>query len=455
MSNSLEQHEYHNHENDEAIGSSQDPRSLAPTIPGLEIVDEGVESELEFAENTPSPLGEASPSESTGSEASELQGDDEQFHHYQATQSRESSLNPTSVMTIVLEQWLESLQDNPNYDIIASVCEGILQHQPVDGESAPVQGSSVPSSSSRSSQSNGGRQKRKASQLDGNNGSDSTGEPSTTKTPRTNVNRKPKFACHFWKMNQHLYAECRNTGYSQICHLADHLRKEHSLGDFSCLRCWRRFGDAGALFAHHTDTNERACRATGGTPVNRLKISKRSIGDYQKWFWIWEQFFPLFPRPESPYWESLNHDEQLFSYLERSMSAQLPQHLSADNVELVMTHLAMFRESWMTNPPEPRSLAPLPTPAGTQESDDAGQPNSQVVQLPEIRPYEEVYLGTHEYECLDAQRSNDDRFEFPTEDPSVDLNTWEYSQNYDACSMYDPQPPNPSGIDNPDNYEWP
>ncbi|KAI1440042.1 hypothetical protein F5Y02DRAFT_424674 [Annulohypoxylon stygium] len=455
MDNSLEQQGYHNHDDGKNIGSSKEPLLLAPTIPGMKIVEKSVESEPEFVENTPLILSEASPSESTGSETSEFQEEDEEFHHYQATLSQESSHNPAYFTTMVLERWLESLQDNPNYDIIASVCGDILQHQPVDGDSAPAQSASVPSSSSRSSQSNGKRHKRKASQLDGNNGSDSTGEPSTTKTPRTNINRKPKYACHFWKMNQHLYAECRNTGYSQICHLTDHLRKEHSLGNTSCRRCWRRFGDDGALIAHNIDTGESVCRATGGTPINKLKISKKSIGDYQKWFWIWEQFFPLFQRPESPYWESLNHDEQLLSHLERSMSAQLSQHLSADNVELVMTNLAMFRERWITNPPEPRSLAPLPLPTGTQDSDDAEQPNSQVVQSPQIRSYEEVYLGTHEYEYLDAQPSNDDRFEFPTEDPSVDLNTWEYSQNYDACSMYDPQPPNPSGIDNPDNYEWP
>ncbi|KAI2468618.1 hypothetical protein F4781DRAFT_397275 [Annulohypoxylon bovei var. microspora] len=285
-------------------------------------------------------------------------------------------------------------------------------------------------------------------------------------------------------MNQHLYAACRHTGYGQVCHLTDHLRKEHSLGEFSCRLCWRPFDNAGARAAHHMDTNVNACRETGGTPINRLRISKAHIGDYEKWFWVWDQLFPLSQKPKSPYWESFDHDDQLFSNLTQYMSAQLAQSLPTESLETVMTTLTRFREDWQTNPPEPRSLAPFPTPATTQGSDDVGRLNSQITQSSETRHHQGLPLSTQDLpridtnplpSSLEGELNGDDNprspgltngvTNFAPDDHlageasltflDIDPHTWDHSQNYDTSFAFNSQRVNPDGFDNPDWFEWP
>ncbi|KAI1765474.1 hypothetical protein GGR53DRAFT_261485 [Hypoxylon sp. FL1150] len=212
--------------------------------------------------------------------------------------------------------------------------------------------------------------------MDGDD-ADSIAASTATGSLPTKAQTKCKFACHFYKMNQHLYASCGNNGYGTISHLGEHLRKEHSLTEHSCQACWLAFDDAEALEAHNHDTNAAACRATGGTPICRLRISKTRIGDYGRWFWIWRELFPHFQKPKSPYWKPLYSVEQYYRDLQLSLPAQLAESLPPQVVAEVMATLSRHYENWVTNPPEPRHSAQLPTPTVTRNTSASDEQSEQ------------------------------------------------------------------------------
>lgn len=274
------------------------------------------------------------------------------------------SLGLPSSLPVMVSRWLDSLQDDPNYTTVAQACEDFLENQPTDG-SETSQVSSAPPNFIPNSQSNGARKKRKFSGIDDGDDDDSIPVSLVTEAPSTEAQGKPKFACHFYKMNQYRYESCGNNGYGKISPLAEHLRKEHSLKDYSCRSCWVLFDNAEALAAHNGDTGVIACRATGGTPICKLRIRKTRIGDYGRWFWIWEKLFPRFQKPESPYWEPLRSVEQYYADLRHSLPIQLAQSLPQHVVEEVMVRLSRHYENWVVNPPEPRHSIQLPTPAAS------------------------------------------------------------------------------------------
>ncbi|KAI1398865.1 hypothetical protein F4819DRAFT_466947 [Hypoxylon fuscum] len=304
----------------------------------------------------------------------------EQFSVHQSTtnplalSSSNALINPTS---FVLSRWLNSIQDDPNRGIIARACGYILQHQPTDGGETSSQTGPTSLNSAHGSKTNKRPQKRKASDFDNDN-DNSRALTSITKSPSTKNERKTKFACHFYKRNQRAYATCGRSGYGTISHLADHLRKEHSLKEHSCHACWLPFRNAEELTAHNNNTRENVCLPTEGTPMNTLRITKIRTGDYDKWFWIWDQLFrnPRIERARSPYWEDFDYDGQLFSTQRQFMLDELTliPSLSSTNIEFVMDSLARFQEIWENNPPEPHIPEPIPTPAVTQGSADNGQP---------------------------------------------------------------------------------
>ncbi|OTA80344.1 hypothetical protein M434DRAFT_17792 [Hypoxylon sp. CO27-5] len=302
-------------------------------------------AETEVSEYSPSPQDEEGSRYATSeSDVFDSWQDDEQLDDDQGTEN----LSPfelqfiTSPTSMLMFAWLYSLRYEPYYEIIFEVCADFFNDQPVDGENIPPQDSSAPPNSTENSLPRRTRRKRKASDLEGED-ANSASPTTTTETPLAKIRTKPKFACHFWKMNQHLYAECGHAGYGKVCHLAEHLRKEHSLKNYSCRMCWRPFDNAEALIAHNGDTSGYACRPTGGTPVHRLKISKAHMGDCKKWFWIWESLFPLIKeKPKSPYWEPLNPDEQLFSSQRDYLAADLVTRLPPETIWVVMDSLTRF-----------------------------------------------------------------------------------------------------------------
>ncbi|KAI1386142.1 uncharacterized protein F4822DRAFT_444645 [Hypoxylon trugodes] len=348
------------------------PNETIRSLELLEVLGIGIDSEPEVLEMVPLSPEEGLVYAASVSETDESE-QDEEIHDYQAIGNSPipgSHYYLNHSTSLMISRWLESLQGDPNYEVIAQVCEGILQ-EASGRETTTTRNATAPNNSTGNYQTNRLPQKRKASDLEGNDDENSATPSVATEESPTGNRQKPKYACHFLKMNQHLYTECRRTGYGQVCHLAEHLRKAHRLKEHSCRICWRSFDNSEALRSHQTDASENNCRETGGTPIERIKISKARTGDFKKWFWIWEKLFPNFQKPESPYWEPFGHDEQLFSSLRQFFNSELSSALPPENLQAVMTTLTRFRENWVTNPPEPRQFAPLPTPAATQATDDA------------------------------------------------------------------------------------
>ncbi|KAI0828425.1 hypothetical protein F5Y06DRAFT_302282 [Hypoxylon sp. FL0890] len=302
-------------------------------------------------------------------------------------------------LALMVSQWLETFKDDPKYKIVAEACETALQSQPTDGGDTAVQGSSTGSNSGTEYQPNKRRQKRKGSAMERDDNAASPMAPSaTTESSSTKSQEKSKLACHFWKMNGRLYEACRHNGYGQICHLAEHLRKEHSLKDHSCRRCWRPFDNAEALINHSNDATADACRATEGTPVHQLKISKAHIGDYNKWFWIWKQLFPRFQEPESPYLDYHDYMEQFISGLAQHLSVSLSSTLPAEHLETVIASLRRYGETWVADPSGASGAALLPTLEVTQVigSEDSRQArdNIEISQSPETQRSQELLSTT-------------------------------------------------------------
>ncbi|XXG99260.1 adenyl-nucleotide exchange factor sse1 [Hypoxylon texense] len=287
----------------------------------------------------------------------------------------DSPFGPHKSQSNMVSQWLDSLQDDPNHTSITKFCENGWQDQPADGGETS-QTSSGPLSFTQGSRYNKSKKKRKASEMDGENQGDSISASVTTETPLPKIRRKPKFACHFYKMNQHVYGPCGSNGYGSMSHLMEHLRREHGPKDYYCGACWLSFSNAEALAAHSFDTDGVVCRPTGGTPVWELgAIPKTRIGDAGRWFWIWEKLFPRFSKPESPYWEPLNSVEQYRAGLRQLFPARLGQVFPPGVVNEVMNALEMHHDSWLTNPLEPRPYEPIPTPAATQSSNLNNEPS--------------------------------------------------------------------------------
>ncbi|KAI1100686.1 hypothetical protein F4804DRAFT_348330 [Jackrogersella minutella] len=391
-------------------------------------------------------------------EAHEPREDDEQFSDYQPT---ENSLAPNGP------------HDDPNHKIIAQICEDVLQNCLTDGENTSARNpSGPPPNSTEGSQPNKRQDKRKASSLEDYYSANSIAQSSTAGKPSTNTAKKVKFACLFWKMNQHVYASCGHTGFGQVCHLADHLRKEHALKQHSCQTCWRPFVSAEDLLAHNTGVSDNTCRETRGIRPETLKISKRHTGDYNKWFWIWGQLFPLFQKPKSPYWEPFDHDAQLFSNLRQFMSTQLAPILPAENLETVMGTLTRFRENWVTNPPEPQNFAPFPTPAATQASNDDRQSVSQGIGAgqEERTPLSTGYLSSltipnNAYDIGMSQELTENDTDVTTQNHSLnedslvlnfDFDALVDSQTYDPSFQIDVQDFGFKELDNLiDQFDWP
>ncbi|KAI6081607.1 hypothetical protein F4821DRAFT_248970 [Hypoxylon rubiginosum] len=283
------------------------------------------------------------------------------------TQLDLKSLGLLTSPSIMLSRWLDSQKDDPNYTVLVKSCEDILQNQPMDGdETSPV--ASTPFNFPRKSHSIEAGSKRKASDMDASNGN-SGALLTATETHSTTDIEKLKYACHFYKMNQHLYQHCGSKGYGTISSLGDHLRRQHGLKPYSCQACWRPFGNAESLAAHSRDNRAMSCRETKGTPPCRLTITKKHMeDDSAKWFWIWRKLFPDFLEPDSPHLlETSNEVDQYGVVLNQSVSTLLKQarreQMDRDELaEAILRTLARHHDNWVTNPPWP---APTPTPAAT------------------------------------------------------------------------------------------
>ncbi|KAI2620021.1 hypothetical protein GGR54DRAFT_647649 [Hypoxylon sp. NC1633] len=257
---------------------------------------------------------------------------------------------------------------------------------PIKGGSPPSQDrtSSNPTSNIRSTKSPA---KKVISDAEGDHDGDSAAPSTATVAPSVKANERPKLACPFYKMNQHLYSACRHSGFSQISHLGDHLRKKHKPNDHSCRKCWRPFDNAAALEAHAADSHFNICRPTEGVPPDKLQIKKTHTGNRKKWFSIWDDLFPVFQKPKSPYMESVDHDKPLLSTLRECLLAHLPPTFPPRIIEVALDVLASSSENWATNPPEPRGLATLPVRATTQASSDEGQHRASTHQCPSCRQW--------------------------------------------------------------------
>ncbi|KAI1412228.1 hypothetical protein F5Y13DRAFT_180297 [Hypoxylon sp. FL1857] len=365
---------------------------------GTEASKTDLEPESAMLEAPPIPSKEGPRYAMSESEESEFGSDDEQLDDEQLTNATSPSDPPRFLADstlLMISQWLESLKDDPNYGIIVQVCENAIQNLTINGGNTRAQDVPEPSNHTDDPHSNKRRQKRKASDLDNDN--EANAAPSTTTANPLAKNReKQKFACHFWKKNQNLYADCGRARYGKICHLTEHLRREHGPKENSCRICWRPFNSPEALLIHHHDANELACIPTGGIPVHELRVSRAHMGDCKKWFWVWDQLFPGYPRPKSPYWESLNSDDQLFSNLMEYVSADLATRISAGDLATVMDSLTRYRDRQISYPAEPVPSIGLPTPATTRASDDSEELRVNLLQPSQTEESQALSLSTQD-----------------------------------------------------------
>ncbi|KAI0161782.1 hypothetical protein GGR52DRAFT_139571 [Hypoxylon sp. FL1284] len=330
-----------------------------------------VGKKLDVHPNSPPVSDGDSEGSTTGSGTDDIKqhGDSSKETHLALDIISESPISPS----VMLYRWLDSVQDDPNYAIIAQACESLLQNEPADAGEAS-QSTSAPVNTTQGTRNNKSRKKRKALEINGDNDNNSVAASITTGGQSAKMPRKPKFACHFYKMNQYEYASCGNSGYGKICHLSVHLRNEHSLRGSSCQVCWRSFENQESLEAHTSGASGGVCEETGGTPAG-FRISKRHLGDYDKWFLIWNELFPRFEKrkPKSPYWEPPNSVGQYYVGLTQSVLDELERTQTPQVTQHVRDLLTTFHEDWRTAPPEPRTVmpAPIPPPAEASGSDVA------------------------------------------------------------------------------------
>lgn len=322
--------------------------------------------------------------------------------------SPDAPLHLSDSTSFMIYKWLESLQKESYYEIIVQACENALQDQMKNAGDKTSKTTSTTPISTKPTESQTRQHKRKIRKISGGI-DENLGTPSVeTENSLEEAQKPPKFACHFYIMNQYLYSSCGNTGFRQLCHLLEHLRKKHCLKQHSCGVCWRPFDSVEGLQAHIDNASDNTCRATGGIPINELIIPRKHMGDDDKWDWIWDNLFRLFPRPKSRYWEPLDHNEQLFMNFRHFMSKQLAQVLSPTERRVVMDKFTRFCENWVANPPEPghvmqfddgdddhnsnRNLSCRAPPSHDKSSTNQG---SSLSNIPEIRAGYSLIVPSH------------------------------------------------------------
>ncbi|KAI0593095.1 hypothetical protein F4775DRAFT_579426 [Biscogniauxia sp. FL1348] len=281
------------------------------------------------------------------------------------------AFNPTKSRDMVI-QWLETLQGNPHYPIIAQAYKEFWQRDPVDGDDASA--SQVTAQRNHAiSRQNKKRGKGKAENYNKDNGDDgddddATHQSKTTETHSTLTGEERLLACHFYKYNCVLHFRCHNRGFRNISGLVAHLHANHDLGPFYCWDCKQSFPSAEHLQFHQAGDS---CRPVEGIPVNSLQVSRAHTGPYKKWFFIWNELLPQFKEPESPYLTGHEYAIHMFQYIEVDLPERLGGILSPENIQPLIATLRTSRENYLNDFTRP-STAHLATPTATQ----AGNENS-------------------------------------------------------------------------------
>ncbi|KAK6227476.1 hypothetical protein QIS74_01031 [Colletotrichum tabaci] len=123
-------------------------------------------------------------------------------------------------------------------------------------------------------------------------------------------------ACPYYKKDPIQHYRCvekhKLDGFNR---LKQHIERCHSTTLYYCALCWVKFKDAEARDGH---IRSGGCEPIAGPEdftgdeINRLQNDlPRGWPDYDKWYWVWDNFFAAHPRPESPYvyegiWEPLS-----------------------------------------------------------------------------------------------------------------------------------------------------
>ncbi|KAM7205159.1 hypothetical protein V8F20_003296 [Naviculisporaceae sp. PSN 640] len=219
----------------------------------------------------------------------------------------------------------------------ATVLDGLLcsplypNCQPADNDRAPNAAKksntadAQPSASRKRKASSTPTRKTRGRRLNKNNGGDDGDDNNNNLDPRhshhTNVPAGPEqerfFACHLFKLNPRKYHRCGSKQLKSVDTLKQHMKRAHCQeAVVPCHQCWE-------LFAADTEEGQHALREhsnSGHCSQEQgpdtlydedlaLLDTRRGASDEEKWYQIWDQLCPEYPRPDSPYIERNGIDE--------------------------------------------------------------------------------------------------------------------------------------------------
>ncbi|CAG9992717.1 unnamed protein product [Clonostachys byssicola] len=321
----------------------------------------------------------------------------------------ESAKNPTWIILIV-----QSFSDRVDYWVSGA----IIQQFGGSTRSRPTAGSGAVSSGVRKNKSGtGGRTNkgsggRKPSDRSGKGGGGGGGKH-PRKWGRSRFNLPPdgpsrrSWACPFHKYDRERYHSCATVTLSRIPDVWQHIRRTHVLSlNAYCLLCFADFESSSQLAEHRSRGD--CVQILGPEHLRQqdvayldpfLRAPSGLTNDEAKWFRIWDNVFPGWVRPESPYAEDAR---ELAYHVNNAMSMPQPQIRFA-RIEQDYSFLGYLPNDASLNMVQPQmgqeAYPQVATPFG------ASQPG-----IPHLEPHDP---GVHGQEAgfLYLQNHNDSDFD--------------------------------------------
>lgn len=162
-------------------------------------------------------------------------------------------------------------------------------------------------------------------------------------------------ACPFYKMNPKKYMGCGERSISNISALGQHLRQSHKLKPHSCQKCFEPYDDEESLCLHRESGR---CRVTGGCAVDDLTpVPRKCKGQWETWFWYWNELFPSLTPPASPYTDGLEVVGQfaLFAIENVLSPSALDESLKGE----LIRRMLMVSKRWREDPSAPLDYSEL------------------------------------------------------------------------------------------------
>lgn len=175
-----------------------------------------------------------------------------------------------------------------------------------------------------------------------------------------------ELACHYYNMNPKQHSTCVAKTFPNSASLMEHLRTRHSpRGPHSCNACFQPFPSEAAL---HTHTTSGVCRPTGGVYVDKLPTVVRRRGTLaSRWYVVWQQLFPDFERPCSPYADRNHEIDQFVQSCMRLLKTATPE-LAPQSVVALLQNESL---RWRSESAEPLDHGLIPTVLFASEENES------------------------------------------------------------------------------------